>query len=136
MRPSFRILPHLSRDNEHFWTGGAAGELRFLRCRACRHWLHPPAPICPACLERDLDVEAASGRGEVVTFTINHQPWIPGFDPPYAVAIVELDEQPGLRLTTNVVGCEPERVAIGMRVRVTFEARDGVHVPLFEPEPR
>jgi uncharacterized OB-fold protein len=132
--PAFRILPQVTPQNEHFWTGGARGELRLLRCRACRHWIHPPAPICPSCLARDVAAEAASGRARVVTFTVNHQPWIPGFDPPYVVAIVELVEQPGLRLTTNLVGCAPEAVRIGMPVRVLFEERDGVWIPLFEPE--
>jgi len=50
------------------------------------------------------------------------------------VAIVELEEQAGLRLTTNLVGCAPADVAIGMPVRVVFEdAGDGVFLPLFEP---
>jgi uncharacterized OB-fold protein len=133
--PPFRVLPRVTPDTEHFWTGGAAGELRFLRCRACRHWIHPPVPICPACLARDLDVEAVSGRGVVHAYTVNRHAWIPGFDPPYAVAIVELPEQVGLRLTTNVVGCPPEDVRIGMAVRVVFEERDGVWLPLFEPDP-
>jgi uncharacterized OB-fold protein len=60
---------------------------------------------------------------------------VPGFDPPYWVAIVEIDEQPGLRLTTNLVGCSPADVKIGMRVRVCFEEREeGIYIPLFEPE--
>jgi len=134
-RPAFRVLPRVDAANAHFWTGGAEGELRFLRCRACRHWIHPPAPICPACLSRDVAPEAASGRARVVTFTINHQPWIPGFPPPYAIAIVELPEQPGLRLTTNLVGVALEAIRIGMPVRVVFEERDGVWLPLFEPDP-
>jgi uncharacterized OB-fold protein len=133
-RPGFRILPQVTAQNEHFWTGGARGELRLLRCRACRHWIHPPAPICPACLARDVAPEAASGRAHVATFTVNHQPWIPGFEPPYVVAIVELVEQPGLRLTTNLVGCAPDAVRIGMPVRAVFEEREGVWLPLFEPE--
>jgi uncharacterized OB-fold protein len=124
----------VTAQNEHFWKGGAQGELRLLRCRACRHWIHPPAPICPACLAREVGAEAASGRARVATFTVNHQRWIPGFDPPYVVAIVELVEQPGLRLTTNLVGCAPEEVRIGMPVRAVFEERDGVWIPLFEPE--
>lgn len=135
-RPAFRILPAVDERNAHFWTGGRHDELRFLRCGACRHWVHPPQPICPACLGRDLVATAASGRGRVATFTVNHQPWIPGFDPPYVVAIVELDEQPGLRLTTNVVGCAIEEVSIGMPVRVVFEERDGVWIPLFAPDTR
>ncbi|MYK34477.1 MAG: OB-fold domain-containing protein, partial [Chloroflexi bacterium] len=47
---------------------------------------------------------------------------------------IELDEQPGLRLTTNLIGCEPDDARIGMRVEVTFEDRgEGVAVPQFRP---
>ncbi len=131
----FRPLPQVTPENEHFWRGGADGELRFLRCRSCRYYVHPPAPICPECLSRDLFAEAVSGRAVVHTFTVNHQPWIPGFDPPYVVAIVALEEQEGLRLTTNLVNCEPEDVSIGMRVKVLFEdVGDDVFLPLFEQE--
>jgi len=70
----------------------------------------------------------------VHTFTVNHHPWVPGFDPPYVVAIVELDEQTGLRLMTNIVGCAVEEVEIGMQVEVCFEAlEDGGWLPLFKP---
>jgi uncharacterized OB-fold protein len=80
-----------------------------------------------------LTPEAVSGLGTVATWTLNHQPWVPASDHPYAIAIVELDEQSGLRLMTNVVGCAAEAVHIGMRVRVVFEEHDDVWIPLFEP---
>jgi uncharacterized OB-fold protein len=129
----FRVLPAVVPENEHFWTGGAEGELRFLRCTACRYWIHPPTPVCPRCLGTELAVEAASGRATVFTYTINWQPWIPTFDPPYVVAIVALPEQEDLRLTTNIVGCEPDDVFIGMEVEVDFLEYDGVWLPLFAP---
>ena len=129
----FRVLPKLTPNNEHFWTGGRDGELRFLRCTACRAWIHPPQPVCPACLGKDLAPEAVSGRGRVFSFTVNHQAWIPGQGEPYVVALVEIEEEPALRLTTNVVNCPPEAVAIGMPVRVVFEEREDVWIPLFEP---
>ena len=132
----FRILPEVTPANEHFWRGGARGELCFLRCRPCGEWIHPPSPVCPRCLAKDLEAAAVSGRARVLTFTVNHQPWIPGFPPPYVIAIVELPEQPGLRLTTNIVGCRPEDVRIDLAVRVVFEQHDGVYLPLFEPEER
>lgn len=131
----FRLLPRLTPENRHFWTGGEHGELRFLRCDACGWWLHPPAPLCPRCLGRELSVAATSGLARVHAFTVNHKQWIPGFDPPYVVAIVELDEQAGLRLTTNIVNCEPEDVRTGQRVRVVFDHRDDVWLPLFELAP-
>ena len=130
---SARPLPLVTPTNGHFWRGGERGELVFLRCRACRTYVHPPAPVCPRCLARDLDPQAVSGLGTVVACTVNHRAWSPGDEVPYAIVLVELDEQPALRLTTNVVGCAPEAVTIGMRVRVRFEANGDVWIPLFEP---
>jgi uncharacterized OB-fold protein len=131
----FRVLPRVTPWNEHFWRGGAQGELRFLRCTACRTFVHPPAPVCPECYGRALAPEAVSGRATVLTYTWNHQPWVPAPDHPYAIAIVELEEQPGLRLMTNIVGCTPETLSVGLPVRVVFEAHDDVWIPLFEPRP-
>ena len=75
-----------------------------------------------------------SGRGTVATFTVNHQPWEPGLTVPYVVAIVELVEQAGLRLTTNIVNCPPEQVRIGMPVRLTFVRDEDVYLPMFAPD--
>jgi uncharacterized OB-fold protein len=131
----FRVLPRVTRRNEHFWRGGAEGELRFLRCRSCRTYVHPPSPRCPDCLGDDLAAEAVSGRATVLTFTLNHQPWVPAADHPYAIAIVEIEEQEGLRLMTNIVHCPAEDVRVGMPVRVVFEEHEDVFIPLFEPAP-
>jgi len=116
-----------------FWTSGEDGQLRFLRCEECGFLVHPPSPICPECLCKRLAPAAVSGRATVATFTVNHQPWIPGYDPPYVIALVEIDEQPSVRLMTNIVGCAPDDVRVGMPVQVTFEHHDDVWLPLFEP---
>jgi uncharacterized OB-fold protein len=128
-----RILPTLTPENRAFWTGGAQGELQILRCTACRRWVHPPVAACPACAA-PLAPEAATGRGTVFTFTVNHQPFHPQVPPPYVIAIVELAEQPDLRVPTNLVNCEPERVTCGMPVRVCFEQHGDIWFPLFEPD--
>jgi uncharacterized OB-fold protein len=134
----FRILPRVTPDNEHFWRGGRDGLLQILRCQTCGYWIHPPSPICPECLNTDLAPEATTGRAVIATFTVNHYPWIPGFDPPYVIAIVELPEQVGLRLTTNIVGCTPDEVSSGMDVHVVFDHYDDngyeVWLPMFEPD--
>jgi uncharacterized OB-fold protein len=80
-----------------------------------------------------VEPEAASGRAVVFSYTFNHQPWVPAPDHPYPIAIVELPEQEGLRLTTNLVNCEPEAVRVGLPVQVVFEQHEEVFVPLFEP---
>ncbi len=129
------MLPRVTPQNEHFWRGGAAGELRFLRCNDCGTWIHPPQPVCPTCLSKNLAPEAVSGRGTVASYTINHQAWIPDGSDPYVIAIVEIAEVPEVRLMTNLVNCAPEAVRCDMPVRVVFEARDDdVYIPLFEPD--
>ena len=132
--PTPRILPPLTPENRHFWTGGANGELLILRCRGCGRWVHPPASVCPTD-GGELVPEATSGKGTVFTFTINRHPYNPAVPLPYVIAIVELPEQEGLRFTTNVVNCAPEAVTIGMPVRVLFEQYDEIYVPVFEPDP-
>ena len=130
----FRLLPEITPETEHFWRGGERGELVLLRCSACGTFIHPPSPVCPECLGRDLAPHAVSGRGTIATFTINHQPWNPTVPVPYVIALVEIDEQPSLRLMTNIVNCASDDVRIGMRVRVTFAQHEDVYLPLFEPE--
>ena len=129
----FRLLPRVDDTNEFFWTAGSDGRLRFLRCRTCGYYVHPPSPICPIDLSKDLAPSAVRGRGTVHTFTVNHQPWIPGYDPPYVIAIVEIEEQPDVRLMTNIVGCAPDDVYVGMPVEVRFDHHDDVWLPLFGP---
>jgi uncharacterized OB-fold protein len=127
----FRVLPALDDDNRFFWTSGADGRLRLLRCQSCSTYIHPPLPECPSCSGRDLRAEAVSGRGEIFSFTVNHQPW-DGDPEPYVIALVALAEQDGLRLTTNIVGAGVDEIRIGAPVQVQFEQHGEVWLPLFE----
>ncbi len=128
--------PALEPETEHFWRTCRAGRLDLTRCRDCGWYVHPPRPLCPRCRRRDLGWEPVSGRGRVYSFTVNAQPWMPGVPVPYVIALVELAEQADLRLTTNLVGVDPQAVKIGMPVRVTFKTlNDDVALPLFEPDP-
>ncbi len=134
----FRMLPELNGSSHFFWTAGERGELMFLQCQDCDKWIHPPQPICPRDHSKNLAPRAVSGRAIVHTFSVNHQPWMPGPELPYVVAIVEIEEDPSVRLTTNIVNVEPRDVRIGMPVQVVFEhhADDAgdVWIPLFEPD--
>jgi uncharacterized OB-fold protein len=129
-----RHLPAITAENAFFWRAGEAGVLRFMRCCICGFYIHPPLPMCRVCKSRDVQDEPVSGRGTVLTYTVNRQVWEVGLEAPYVIAIVELAEQRGLRLTTNIVNCRLEEVRIGMPVCVTFERYDDVWLPLFEPD--
>jgi len=59
---------------------------------------------------------------------------VPGQQVPYVLAIVELVEQPDVRLTTRLVGVTPGNVRIGLPLRVRFEQVEDVWLPLFEKD--
>jgi uncharacterized protein len=132
--PPFRVQPALDDSNRFFWTSGEDGRLRFLRCQACGYYLHPPLPRCPQCGSRELAPEAVSGRGELYSYTVNHQSW-DGSAEPYAIILVTFPEQEGLRLTSNLVGGDLDDIRIGMPLQVVFEQHGIVWFPLFEPVP-
>lgn len=131
-----RIIPALGEHNRPFWTGGADGRLHIAHCDSCDRWVHPPTRDCPDC-DGDLVARPVSGLGTVNTFTVNRHPFNPAVPLPYVVALVELVEQEGLRIVTNIVDCEPDSVVVGMPVEVQFEEQateqDTVFVPVFAP---
>jgi len=126
--------PVFEADTEVYWR--AAGEGRFVlpRCEECGAYVWIPRPHCPADLAPTRWVEA-SGRGVVYSHTTVHRgERAYAKRPPFVLAYVELDE--GLRIMSNIVGCEPAEVSIGMPVKVTFDAVDGndeLAIPRFAP---
>ena len=124
-----RPLPEPNSETAFFWEAAQKGELHILRCNACGTYVHLPRPACRNCQSTDLAPARVSGRGVVHSFTVTHFP-LPGFEPPFAVALIELEE--GVRLASNVVDVPPEEMAVGIPVEVTFEkVADDVTLPLF-----
>ncbi|MBT6277274.1 MAG: Zn-ribbon domain-containing OB-fold protein [Chromatiales bacterium] len=133
MANSGRPLPVPTPETQHFWDGTKEGELRLQRCDDCEHNYFPPRPFCPACGSRSVSVFAASGKGTLYSYIINHLP-TPGFEPPFAVAVVELAEGP--RMMSNILECEqtPEALQLDMALEVSFEAvSDDITLPQFKP---
>lgn len=128
-----RILPVVDRDSEAYWTWGREGKLAIHRCADCAYYVHPPVPFCPRCESRNVAPEAVSGRGKIVTFTVNHKPWVPGLPVPYVLALVAIEEQADVRLTGNIVGCAADDVRFDMAVEVVFEPAEDLWIPLFRP---
>ena len=127
-----RPRPGVHRDNAFFWDGVRRGELLIQRCTNCGRLRHPPSPMCPACRSLAADAVKASGRGIVYSYCKPHEPRLPGFDPGYVVALVELDE--GTRLVTNLIGIDAADVRIGLPVEVEFVAVDpDLTLPMFRP---
>jgi acetyl-CoA acetyltransferase/uncharacterized OB-fold protein len=132
-----RPLPRLAPGNEFFWTAGADGVLRIQECRRCLALIHPPAPMCRYCRSHEMGVRDVSGLGTLTAFTVNHRFGFPDLPPPYVVAQVAIAEDPRVRLTTNIVECEPDKLELGQTVEVVFDKVEddagAVWLPLFRP---
>lgn len=100
-------------------------------CDGCAHWAHPSSGLCREC-GGPMSARPVSGRGTVFTYTVNHHPYNPEIPVPYVIAIVELAEQPGLRVAANIVDCEPDSVRCGLPVGLR-PARSGGGAPQFAP---
>lgn len=128
-----RPVPEVGPDDAPFWASGADGVLRLQQCAACHRFQHPPAPRCHRCTSEDVGFTAVSGLGEIYALSVNHQPWLPGLEVPYAVVVVAPDEAPELRLVSRLSGlvdpAAPPR--IGARVAVRHEQVGDVWLPLF-----
>ena len=110
----------------------AASQLLIERCDDCARWVHPSTGECRDC-GGTLVARPVSGHGTVLTYTVNRHPFNPTVPVPYVIAIVELAEQPGLRLAANIIDCEPDSVTCGMPVHLRPGQRSAGGAPLFAP---
>jgi len=124
-------VPDVDDVNRLYFEGTAAGELRIRHCKPCDALFRFAHAWCPACWSQDLDFKVAGGRGRIETFTVVHQAPYEAFEDriPYVIALIELEE--GVRMMSNIVGCEPGDVEIGLPVVVTYEQRGPVMIPMF-----
>jgi hypothetical protein len=124
-------IPVPDLESEQYWRGLREREIRILQCADCRYWIHPPLAACPRCHGFDLHPEAVEGVGTVYSYTVVHREFAPGIEPRYVAALVELPEQPGLRLLTNVVNCDEDSLQIGLPVQAVFHDIDDTTALLF-----
>ncbi len=119
--------PAVSPETRPYWEAARAGKLLIKRCAACgKHHFYPRAQ-CPRCRSLDTEWVEATGDGTIYSWTVMRRA-----APPVAIAYVTLDE--GVSMFTNIVDCDMDGLAIGQRVKVAFEEKDGgLTVPVFKP---
>ena len=129
-----RMQPPTTPLTEPFWEATRDGRYLVQWCLECDEPIFYPREFCPGCLGTQLEWRPASGAGTVYAVTVEHRPQDKANADfaPYAVALIDLEE--GVRILSNVIGCEPDDVSVGMTVRVTWEPlEDGRQLPQFEP---
>lgn len=125
-------VPVPTPETQPFWDGCAAGELRIQRCQDCVRPYFYPRPVCPACGSAKVEWFTASGEATLYSYVINHRP-APGFEDeaPYAIAVVQLAEGPRMMSSIRGVPATPGDLVLDMPLRVAFEQRGDVWLPVF-----
>jgi uncharacterized protein len=117
-----------------FWTATREHKLLIQKCNDCGSYIFYPRIACPNCFSDNLTWVETSGKGKIYTYTVveNNPPeaFIP--DLPFVIAVVVLEE--GVRMLTNIVGCDPDKVYCEMPVTVVFEELNNeITLPKFKP---
>lgn len=137
-------IPLPARDGPFeagFWAALDRGELAHQQCEACSAWHFPPRWRCTC--GGALAYQPVSGKARLWSWTVVHPPVLPAFAPyaPYPVAIAELDEAPGLRMTGALVEnpgdpinhIDPARLSVGMPLTAcVITLADGVRWPAWK----
>ena len=127
-------IPTPTSETAPYWEGCRQHQLRIQCCTSCHQYQFFPRIYCSKCFSENVEWVNASGRAKLLSFTIVRRPVSPAFadQVPYVVALVTLEEGP--QMMTNIVGCAPEDVTIGMPLEVTFEDwSQTISIPKFRP---
>ena len=122
--PGIRI----DADNAAYYRGLLNHQLLIHRCDDCGYWHHPPRPLCPKCWSTAITATPVSGNGVVALVTIirmgRDQPGV-SYSDGYPLVAIELDEQPGLRVTGTIPLTKPEAITVGDRVQMIWRDIEG-----------
>jgi hypothetical protein len=119
---------------EAFWQACNEGRLEMQKCDGCGKFRWIPAPLCTHCADDGFAWAPLSGHGKIITWTVITHPVHPAAvsKVPYVVVIVELDEQPGLRMVSNLVDVDVDAIEFDATVSVGFEEHpSGQKLPVF-----
>jgi uncharacterized protein len=124
--------PQTDSETDGFWRAAARGEFALCHCQSCGLWLHPPLELCRRC-GGPTAFDTVSGGGAIYSYIVIRHPTVPGYEVPYPIVLVELDDQPGLRFVSRLVGAELDSVKIGQRVIAAIEDLPGgtYRIPVF-----
>lgn len=126
MPDPLRPRPTADGPTQPFWAAAQRGQLAIQRCQACRLWQQPPSTGCHRCGGGPLAFEPVSGAAQLFSWSVVHQGLSPGFEErvPYLILVVELVEQAGLLMLTDMAFEESvaAELKVGAPMQVWFDA--------------
>ncbi|MBS03131.1 MAG: hypothetical protein CMQ24_10545 [Gammaproteobacteria bacterium] len=115
-----------------FWEAANEERLVVQNCPHCSRLQHPPAPTCGECGGDALEWKEVSGKGTIYNYCVVHDCPIRTLqeDQPFNVAVIMLDDDPGVQMYSHLPGVPADEVPVHANVEVIFEATaNGQKVP-------
>lgn len=116
-----------------FWDAANEERLVVQYCRSCPRLHFPPRTACDRCGSGEyLEWKEMSGRGKIYNYGVVYDCPVASLkaDLPFNLAVITLDEDPGILMYSHLPGTPPDQVPVGASVQVIFEpTANGQKVP-------
>ena len=139
MRSDFPLPDVNWPPTARFWAAAAEGRLELPRCQSCGRLCWYPKESCSYCGDAALSWEPVAGRARLFSWVVVRNVFLPQYREkvPYVTGLVSLDEDPSVRLVTEIVDFEELEFDQPMEVvfrPLTFVGIErSVMAPLFRP---
>ncbi len=112
-------VPVPNEDTQAWWDAQSDGIYSMAYCEHCANFHHPPLEACRICAG-ELTIKPVLGTGTIYSFVVQQRAMLPGLAVPRVIGVVELDDQPGLRVTAHL-DLDPDEAKVGLPVRARLE---------------
>ena len=140
MQP-YRVMPKPDEWSAPYWEASNEDRLVLPQCQHCKYFLHPLRQFCFNCSNPlpDIGYGKLSGKGKLYSFTLEYHAEINGFEDkvPFITAVIELDDQAGLRVWGNILEADYEDLTLDLPVCAVWEetgAPSGFKMMQWRPE--
>lgn len=107
-----------------FWDACNEGKLVVQTCTACSRRQHPPQAACAECGSNEkLEFLEVGGRGKIHGYLVSYDSRVMMLQAiqPFNLAVVELEDDPDIKMLSHLPGSKTDDVPVGTAVQVEFE---------------
>lgn len=125
------FAPRISGDTRFFWENAEQHKLTVQKCGKCGKMRWPTAYLCPDCLSEVTEIAELPPEGVLYSFVVMQRPFHPSVEEKLPYVVAEVDFPGGVRLVSNLVNCDPEKLSCGQKVRLQWSNANDYTRPVF-----
>lgn len=117
-------IPVPDKVSKPFWDACNQRRLIVQNCKTCNRMQYPPEETCSECGSgRNLEWREVSGRGKINGYMVMYDTRVRLLqaDQPFNIAVIELEEDPAIKMFSHLPGTPANEVPVGASVQVEFQ---------------